>query len=191
MTQVRTVGQLRQAIEAGEAFDYLLFWGHTMPEFGDDMTAACLSQWFAGYPFLVEGMVYTTAEHYMMAQKAKLFDDKEMFARIVGAPGPKEAKALGRKVSGFEEDRWLKARTQIVVDGNFHKFYQHPLLRDYLLDTEDQVLVEASPRDRIWGIGMGARHVAARDPHQWRGQNLLGFALMEAAIGVGRAAHAA
>lgn len=81
---------------------------------------------------------------------------------------------------GFDQARWNAERFGIVVEGSVHKFGQDPALRDFLLGTANRVLVEASPRDLIWGIGLGAANEAAGDPRRWRGRNLLGFALMEA-----------
>ena len=92
---------------------------------------------------------------------------------------PSAAKALGRKVRGFVDEQWRAARMEIVVRGNSAKFSQHAGLRDHLLKTGDAILVEAAPRDRIWGIGLGAKNEKASNPAQWRGLNLLGFALME------------
>ena len=86
---------------------------------------------------------------------------------------------MGREVRGFDDARWCEARFEIVVQGNLAKFSQHPALGDYLLSTRDQVLVEASPVDRIWGIGLAADDTKASRPEQWRGLNLLGYALME------------
>jgi hypothetical protein len=163
--------ELRARIAAGEAFDYLLFFGHT------GSGPACLSQWYPA-PFEVDGERFPTAEHWMMAEKARLFDDAETRARILLAEGPAEAKKLGRAVRGFDDAVWEAERFGVVARGNRAKFGQHEPLRSYLLGTADRVLVEASPTDRIWGIGLGREHPDARDPARWRGSNLLGFALM-------------
>lgn len=160
-----------------EDVQFLFFWGHT-PK-GTSVDASCLSQWFA-CAFEVEGVSYATAEHFMMAEKARLFGDREALARIVSVKTPAEAKAIGREVRGYDEAAWERARFHSVVRGNFAKFGQNAELRDYLVSTGHRILVEASPRDRIWGIGMGASNPDAHDPARWRGRNLLGFALMEA-----------
>jgi ribA/ribD-fused uncharacterized protein len=97
-----------------------------------------------------------------------------------GGGRPREAKALGRQVRGFDEQLWARRRFDLVVAGNVAKFGQDPALRDYLLGTGERVLVEASPCDRVWGIGMGAADDLVTSPEHWRGLNLLGFALMEA-----------
>jgi ribA/ribD-fused uncharacterized protein len=128
----------------------------------------------------VDGVTYPTAEHWMMAGKARLFGDDAALARILGAPQPGAAKKLGRQVRGFDEDTWIRHRWDLVVDGNVAKFGQDTALREYLLGTGSRVLVEASPLDRVWGIGLAADDERTADPASWRGLNLLGFALMEA-----------
>jgi ribA/ribD-fused uncharacterized protein len=164
------------AIGAGMRPAYLFFWGHQpLPE--GSIGKPCFSQWWPA-PFVVDGITYATAEHYMMAEKARLFADEPARARIIQAASPKQAKALGRRVNGFDEAAWAAARFDLVVAGNAAKFGQHAALGAFLHDTGDQVLVEASPVDPIWGIGLGAADPRATDPAQWRGLNLLGFALM-------------
>ncbi|WP_370462363.1 NADAR family protein [Nocardiopsis sp. FR6] len=143
------------------------------------MSASCLSQWWpAG--LTVNGVSYRTAEHYMMAAKARLFGDGEAEERILAAGHPRDAKEIGRRVRGFDQRTWEAHRFGIVVEGGVAKFGQNPDLRAFLLGTGSRVLVEASPRDRVWGIGLDARHDDAEVPERWRGLNLLGFALMEA-----------
>jgi ribA/ribD-fused uncharacterized protein len=163
---------------AGGQPKYLFFWGHT-PKHGETVGKHVFSQWFES-PFTVDGAAYPTAEHWMMAEKARLFGDREALDRIIAAGNPGAAKKLGREVRGFDEQAWNAARWEIVVRGNEAKFSQHAELRTYLANTGDRVLVEASPRDRIWGIGMGQENPDAENPENWRGLNLLGFALMEA-----------
>jgi ribA/ribD-fused uncharacterized protein len=115
----------------------------------------------------------------MMAEKARLFGDQNTRAKILKAGSPKAAKQLGRQVKNFEEEVWEESRFQFVVEGNYAKFNQNPGLGEFLLDTGNKVLVEASPVDRIWGIGLAADDERAMNPEEWRGLNLLGFALME------------
>ena len=148
---------------------------------------ACLSQWFPA-AFTVDGIRYATAEHWMMAEKARLFEDGLALARVLAKDDPGAAKAAGRSVRGFDEAVWRRHRFDIVVRGNRAKFEQHPLLRDFLLATGDQVLVEASPVDPIWGIGLAAGDPRAQDPMHWQGLNLLGFALMAARDALGEQA---
>jgi ribA/ribD-fused uncharacterized protein len=157
---------------------YLFFWGH-QPARDGSITASCLSQWWPS-PFTVDGVTFATAEHYMMWHKARLFGDTETADRILGVRHPNEAKTLGRLVRNFDEDRWVAARYDIVVAGSVAKFGQNDDLRRFLLGTGDRVLVEASPLDRVWGIGLAADDERAADPARWLGLNLLGKALMDA-----------
>jgi len=174
---VRDVAGLIAALERGERVKFLMFWGHQPPR-GGGVGRGCLSQWWPA-EFTVDGVRYRTAEHFMMAAKARLFGDAEAEAAIIAAGHPKQAKDLGRQVRGFDEEKWRDARFDLVVQGNLAKFGQNPELRDFLLGTGDRVLVEASPVDRVWGIGLAADDERAERPECWRGLNLLGFALME------------
>ena len=167
---------LRTATRRGESFDYLLFYGHK-PRPDGRLSDACFSQWWPS-PFELEGQVYPTAEHWMMASKARLFRDAEALEKILASDSPAKAKKLGRTVRGFDDARWKEARFELVTRGNVAKFSSGPELRAYLLGTGETILVEASPRDTIWGIGLSASSTSARDPAKWRGSNLLGFALV-------------
>ncbi|ROT32593.1 NADAR family protein [Micromonospora sp. HM5-17] len=170
------VDDLRRRAAGGTRFRYAFFWRHHRQPDGS-LGAGCFSQWWPA-PFVVDGVRYATAEHYMMAGKARLFGDDTIAAQVLVAPSPGAAQALGRRVRGFDQEVWDAHRFDLVVAGNMAKFGQHPELRDYLLGTRDRVLVEASPIDRIWGIGLAATDPRAADPTRWRGLNLLGFALM-------------
>lgn len=169
---------LIRAVRAGAEVEYLHFWGHR-PRPDGRIGPSCLSQWWPS-PFTVDGVEYATAEHWMMAGKARLFEDAAAERAVLAAGSPAAAKKAGRLVRGFDEAIWARERFRIVVEGSLHKFGAHPDLREFLLNTGDRVLVEASPVDRVWGIGLAAGDEAARDPERWRGPNLLGFALMEA-----------
>ncbi|MFF8846966.1 NADAR family protein [Streptomyces sp. NPDC015127] len=162
----------------GHRIKYLHFWGHA-PRRDGRIGASCLSQWWPA-PFEVDGVRYATAEHWMMAAKARLFGDAEAERKALDAKSPAQAKRAGRLVRGFDEAIWKRERFSVVHAGSVHKFGQDAALRDFLLGTGDRVLVEASPVDRIWGIGLAADDERALDPARWRGLNLLGFALMEA-----------
>ena len=152
------------------------FWGHTPnPE---KMTAACLSQWY-DCGFAVDGVSYHTAEQYMMAAKARLFKDEEVLREIMSADNPAAYKKLGRKIHGFDPARWDAVKYDIVVAGNKAKFGQNPLLKEFLLSTGDAILAEASPYDRIWGIGLDRTQAMKGTVNDWKGENLLGCALME------------
>lgn len=174
----RDVEGLAAAVAAGAKPKYVFFWGHA-PKVDGAVGSWVLSQWYPA-PFTVDGQVYRTAEHWMMAEKARLFGDETRRAAVLAARGPGDAKAHGRRVQGFSEEQWQAHRLEIVVQGNVHKFSQHPELGEYLRGTAARVLVEASPVDRVWGIGLARDDPRAPDPARWRGLNLLGFALMEA-----------
>lgn len=169
---------VEEAFRAGTAPGFLFFWGHRPAKDGR-ITASCLSQWWPA-PFAVDGIRYPTAEHWMMAGKARLFGDDETAARIVAAATPQEVKQLGRGARGFDPARWDREKLGIVQAGSVHKFSQNAALGAFLLATGDRILVEASPVDPIWGIGLAADHADATNPLRWRGENLLGFALMHA-----------
>ncbi len=169
---------LQDRVRAGWAPEFVFFWGHT----SSDRTRVgkeCLSQWYPA-PFVVGKSTYPTAEHFMMVEKARLFGDEETARLAREAPHPGAAKQAGRQVKGFVESVWQERRFGIVVEANQAKFSQNPELREFLLATTARVLVEASPTDRIWGIGLAADDAHASNPHEWRGLNLLGFALMAA-----------
>ena len=129
-------------------------------------------------PFKADGESYASAEHFMMAEKARLFGDMATRRAILSTTKPGAAKALGRTIAGFDEAKWEASRFQTVVVGNLFKFGGDAALKEYLLETGDKVLVEASPVDRIWGIGLAADDPCAEQPEHWHGLNLLGFALM-------------
>ena len=167
---------LQTRYNRGETLKFLYFWGHRGRQ--DAVTQACFSQWFPA-PFAADGLTYPTAEHFMMAEKARLFGDAETLGKVLTAPNPGAAKALGRQVRGFDESRWQSHRFEIVVRANLAKFRQHSGLQDYLRNTGDRILVEASPVDRVWGIGLAKNDSGVENPNRWQGLNLLGFALMQ------------
>lgn len=164
-------------LKAKPKLKYVYFWGHT-PKVQGQVDNACFSQWYDS-PFVADNVTYPTAEHYMMAQKALLFDDKEIFNQIIQSKHPKQAKDLGRQVKHFDEKIWNEHRFEIVAQGNIAKFGQHPALKAYLLGTGDRILIEASPVDKIWGVGLAKDDDKIHNPLNWQGLNLLGFALMQ------------
>lgn len=172
------LNHLLARVAAGEHFGYICFWGH-QPAKNGHIGKSCLSQWFDA-AFDLDGVRYATAEHFMMAQKARHFGDEATHARVLAAATPAEAKQLGRQVAGFDDVQWQAVRFDVAVRGNVGKFGQNAALRAFLLGTGDQVLVEASPVDAVWGIGLAATDATATRPEAWRGLNLLGFALMVA-----------
>jgi ribA/ribD-fused uncharacterized protein len=168
---------LKEQIENEVRCEYLLFWGHTQRK-DTIIDKSCFSQWYKS-SFMVDKIVYPTAEHWMMAEKARLFNDHETLAKILSVEKPAEAKNLGREVMNFEPGKWASSCYNIVVEGNKHKFSQNDDLKNYLLQTKSAILVEASPVDTIWGIGLSQDSKDAANPFHWKGTNLLGFALME------------
>ncbi len=175
--QIHNRDELIEYFSQGNRVKYIFFWGHRSKKDGF-IGKQCFSQWFPS-PFIVEGVSYFAAEHYMMAEKAKLFNDIDTFEKIIGTKDPGKAKHLGRTIRNFSEDLWKKKRFEIVVSGNIAKFSQNQKLCEFLLNTSNRVLVEASPKDRIWGIGLPEDDRRAENPNLWNGLNLLGFALME------------
>ena len=155
--------------------------------------ASPFSQWYR-CAFTEGGNAFNCAEQYMMHGKAVLFRDAEMAAEILAADHPRKHKALGRKVQGFDNGVWHRERERIVRAGNHAKFTQNPALLELLLATRGTTLVEASPYDKIWGIGLAASDPRAQDPKQWKGQNLLGkilTALRDELAGAAQVAAAA
>lgn len=172
-----TIKNIIARYDAGERLKYIFFWGHR-PRKDGQMSQTCFSQWWEG-EFSVDGKIYKSAEHWMMAGKAKLFGDEEILQKIIDCRSPAEAKKLGRKVRNFDNAAWLENRYQIVLEGNLHKFSQNEAMKAFLLNTGNRILVEASPVDPIWGIGLAADFQGIENPENWKGLNLLGFVLME------------
>jgi ribA/ribD-fused uncharacterized protein len=135
------------------------------------------SQW-AKTPFMdVDQIVYNTAEQYMMAKKALLFHDTETYQKIMNTKDPKEQKQLGRQVKDFNERMWNVYSILIVTDGNILKFSQNHKEKELLLNTKGTILVEASPYDKVWGIGLKDDDPQAQFMNLWQGENRLGFIL--------------
>ncbi len=168
---------LLNKISDGKRIKYVFFWSHK--EQSDHVTKSCLSQWYARGG-TEDKLEYLTAEHYMMAEKARLFGDLQKIDLILKADNPGKAKALGREVLNFDQEIWNSRKFDIAVRGNYLKFSQNSDLREFLLNTGERILVEASPIDPIWGIGLSIDDPDHEKPQKWKGQNLLGFALMKA-----------
>ncbi|MFF5234185.1 NADAR family protein [Dactylosporangium sp. NPDC000521] len=173
-----STAELVALMATGARVRFLHFWGHR-PNRDGSVGPGCLSQWWPA-EFQVGGVRFASAEHYMMWSKASLFGDTATAAKVLKAGHPNDAKTLGREVRGFDETVWKRERFDIVVNASVGKFGQHEDLRAFLLGTGDRILVEASPVDRVWGIGLSAQDASADEPALWRGLNLLGFALMRA-----------
>lgn len=141
-----------KAQHAAGTVRYIFFWGH-QPEKDGSVGKGCFSQWWLS-PFEHEHVTYASAEHWMMACKARLFRDFETLPKILSAKTPAEAKKLGREVQNFDDALWDQHKYAYVLQGNLLKFGQNPALKVFLLGTGERVLVEASPYDRVWGIGL-------------------------------------
>ena len=134
---------------------------------------SCFSQWSPS-PFVVDDVSYSCAEQYMMAEKARLFQDYRAVDPIMSSLDPRAHKRIGRGVRNFDSVIWDRVREDAVLAGTFAKFTQNPAMKQHLLSTGTNLLAEASPLDPVWGIGLRADDPEANDPLQWRGTNLLG-----------------
>lgn len=168
---------LMSDIKSGAKKEYIFFYEGT-PSADGKIDSACLSQWWEEY-FPVCTLQYPTAEHYMMRTKAIVFGDDQKAVKIMDNASPESAKAMGKEVKDFSSREWSKISYSVVLNGNYWKFASNPALRAYLLSTGDKVLVEASPTDKIWGAGLSADDEKIKNPSKWKGENLMGFALME------------
>ena len=136
-----------------------------------------LSNWYPS-AFTLKGIDFSSMEQYMMYCKAICFDDDKVAAQILATEDVAEIKALGRLVSGYDENLWNGVRQIVVYEGLLAKFYQNPELKERLKSTGSAVLAECAVNDRIWGIGLSMRDPDRFDRTKWKGQNLLGYALM-------------
>lgn len=134
------------------------------------------SQWYA-CSFEVDGVKYNCAEQYMMQQKAVLFGDEHCEKKIMATSSPKDQKAFGKQVKNFNKEKWDQVARDIVYKGNYFKFTQNKGLLAEMMKSKGFVLVEASPYDPIWGIGLSAKDPRAKDSKTWLGTNWLGEAL--------------
>lgn len=144
--------------------DYVFFWDGPF------------SQWYPSQ-FTIGANTYNCAEQFMMHSKALLFNDEKTARKIMLSDSPREQKKLGRQVNGWNDDIWLMFREGVVLTASLAKYSQNNLLKETLLYTEDRVLVEASPYDKVWGIGLLEDDDDCLDPTKWKGLNLLGMIL--------------
>jgi ribA/ribD-fused uncharacterized protein len=154
------IEMMKKAVEAKKE-KFTFFWAGTF------------SQW-AESPFKIDGVAFNTAEQYMMYKKALLFNDFKVAEKIMGESNPRKQKALGREVKGFDRSRWERYCKQFVYEGSYAKFTQNPKMLAELLATDGTSLVEASPEDNIWGIGLGKDSPLAQSRDTWKGTNWLG-----------------
>lgn len=143
----------------------ILFWG------------GILSNWLVT-DFVVDGISYTSAEQHMMAEKARHFGDTVNEAKIMSNHNPRQQKLYGRQVENFDGDEWKSVCVDRCYPGIKAKFAQNESLKQMLLSTGNKKIAEASPIDRIWGIGLSPTDIRARNPDNWDGANLLGEILM-------------
>ena len=174
--QKYSLSKLKTDFNKGKKIDFLFFYGHTNDK--NEITKSSLSQWYIK-DFKENNLTFNCMEKYMMYNKALLFDDKKIAEEILNNNQPKAIKELGRKVSNFKDEIWDKVKYTIILKGNYYKFSQNNDLINFLLNTKNKVLVEASPYDKVWGIKMKYDNENIENPFFWQGENLLGFALME------------
>lgn len=172
-----SISILKDKFNKKEKMKYIFFYGYTPSQDGS-ITKACFSQWWQS-KFIIDEKEYFCMEQYMMAEKARLFKDKEIEEKIMECKYPKKIKALGREVKNFNQDIWNDNKYDIVLRGNYEKFSQNEELKNFLINTKEKILVEASPYDSVWGIKMSYKDENIENPFYWKGENLLGFALME------------
>ena len=142
------IKELKKNYLKGKKQKFLFFWGH-QPSKDGSITKTCFSQWWKSV-FIENERKYCCMEQYMMAKKAELFEDDEILEEIMETTDPKKIKALGRKVKNFDEKKWNETKYSIVFAGNLLKFSQDENLKDFLLSTKNDIIVEASPYDKIW-----------------------------------------
>jgi len=128
--------------------------------------------------FQVEGVEYNCGEQYFMAKKAEFFNDEEAYNAIMDTNNPRIQKQWGRKVKNYDQDRWNEVSRKIMYEGTLARFYQNQEPKEVLLATGGLELVEASPTDLVWGIGLSVSHKDVEDKSKWRGTNWLGEVLM-------------
>lgn len=136
------------------------------------------SNW-APTPFTVDGVSFSTAEQYIMYRKCLTFGDTVTAEKLLSSDSPKEQKALGREAAGYIDSVWAGIRQTVAIRGLYAKFSQDAELKRLLLGTGDAVLVECTSNDRIWACGLDKDDDDRLSADRWKGQNILGFALME------------
>jgi len=153
------------------------FYGHTNTT--GKVNKSCLSNFYPA-KFVYRDYEFVTSEQALMASKAALFWDFDKFQMILKADSPRSAKYYGRRVKNYNDNIWSTVRYDVMVDILLAKFGQNLELKEFLLSTGDNILVECSPSDKIWGIGLSLQDPDWQDEKNWQGKNLLGSALMSA-----------
>lgn len=136
-----------------------------------------LSNWYLS-KFTIDNVTFSSMEQYMMYRKAVCFHDESVAAQILATEDVAEIKALGRVVSNYDESLWNGIRQVVVYEGLLAKFLQNNELKEKIKVTGNAVLAECAVKDRIWGIGLSMKDPDRFDKTKWKGQNLLGYALM-------------
>lgn len=136
------------------------------------------SQWLYS-PFWLDGLLFESAEQWMMHQKAMTFGDEQSAAAIMKSHNPAEQKLIGRRISNYDDAIWSEKRFEVVKRGSTAKFSENKFLASILKSTGNKILAEASPWDNIWGIGLSENNPLRFNEKNWTGRNLLGKALME------------
>ena len=136
-----------------------------------------LSNWYPS-KFTVNDVDFSSMEQYMMYKKAVCFGDKDMANKILATDDVAEIKAFGRLVANYNESYWNGVRQIVVFEGLTAKFSQNEDLKAKLKATDNSILAECAVKDRIWGIGLSMNHPDRLQIDKWKGQNLLGYALM-------------
>ncbi len=136
-----------------------------------------LSNWYLSN-FVIDGVLFSSMEQYMMYKKAMCFDDEKVAREILETKDVAKIKALGRQVSNYNDSIWNGMRQIIIYEGLIAKFTQNEILKEQLKSTGDAILAECAVQDKIWGIGLSMKDSNRLDIDKWKGQNLLGYALM-------------
>lgn len=136
-----------------------------------------LSNWYRS-SFVIENIVFSSVEQFMMYRKAICFQDKEIAAQILDMDDVARIKELGRLVKGYDDDYWSGIRQTVVYEGVLAKFTQNPKLKEQLLSTDDAILAECAVKDLVWGIGFSMKDPERFERTKWKGKNLLGYTLM-------------
>ena len=159
---------------SGQDLNFTFFW-KTSKGILDE---GCFSQWQISH-FSFRGIQYSSAEQFMMAHKAIAFNDRETLKEIMNESHPRKIKKLGRQIVNFNSDTWDKYKYCVALIGNYCKFDQNEKMKQILINTGDNIIVEASPYDKIWGVGLDENDSRIMNPLYWEGENLLGFVLMK------------
>ena len=136
-----------------------------------------LSNWYLS-EFVIDNISFSSMEQFMMYKKAVCFGDRNIAAQILETEDVSQIKALGRLVSGYDDNYWNGIRQLVVYQGLLEKFKQNADLKEKLLRTGNSILAECAVKDKIWGIGLSMKDPDRLKREKWKGQNLLGYTLM-------------